>query len=111
MEPARSTDWSIDMSKNKKNKHKKSKSKSKSLPVDTIKEDMAGFIRDRIIEGLNDQCSDIESLLERIREGDASPNEIDSALQDVVEEINCIVADAEHINSEFEDVLLVTVGE
>lgn len=99
------------MSKNKKNKRKKSKSKFKPLPLNTIKEDMAGFIRDRIIEGMNDQCSEIEALLERIREGDASPNEIDSALQDVVEEINCIVADAENINSELEDTLLVTVGE
>ena len=90
------------MSKNKKNKHKK----SKSLPVDTIKEDMTSFIRDRIIDGLNDQCSEIESLLQRIREGDASPNEIDSALSEVVEEINDIVVGAENIN----ECLLVTVG-
>lgn len=82
------------MSKNKKNKVKvkKSKSKSKSMRLDSpLVADMAEFIRDRIIDELDDQSSEIEGIIERIGEGDASANEIVSVLQEVVDGISNIV--------------------
>lgn len=98
------------MSKNKKNKVKvkKSKSKSKSMRWDSpLVADMAEFIRDRIIDELDDQGSEIEGIIERIGEGDASANEIVSVLQEVVDGISNIVLAAKAVDEERAELLAV----
>ena len=100
------------MSKNKKNKVKvkKSKSKSKSMRLDSpLVAYMAEFIRDRIIDELDDQSSEIEGIIERIGEGDASANEIVSVLQEVVDGISNIVLAAKVV--EEAAALALAVGE
>lgn len=96
------------MSKNKKNKIKKSKSKSKSMGEPLVA-DMVELIRDRIIDELDDQRSEIESIIERIGEGDASANEIVSVLQEVVDGIGEIVYAAKALEEERTE--LLSVGE
>lgn len=98
------------MSKNKKNKVKKSKSKAKSMRWDSpLVADMAELIRDRIIDELDDQRSEIESIIERIGEGDASANEIVSVLQEVADGIGDIVLAAKALEEERTE--LLSVGE
>ena len=96
------------MSKNKKNKIKKSKSKSKSVG-DPFVADMVEFVRTRIADELADQRSEIESIVERIGEGDASANEIVSVLHDVMDEIGEIVLQAQALEEERTE--LLSVGE
>ena len=100
------------MSKNKKNKVKKSKSKSKSksMRLDSpIVADMVEFVRNRVADELADQRSEIESIVERISEGDASANEIVSVLNDVMAEIAEIVLQAQALEEERTE--LLSVGE
>ena len=94
------------MSKNKKNKVKKSKSKSMGEPLVA---DMVELIRDRIIDELDDQRSEIESIIERIGEGDASANEIVNVLQEVVDGIGEICYAAKALEEERTE--LLSVGE
>jgi hypothetical protein len=101
------------MSKTKnKNKTKGKKSKRKGGCVATLlNRDMADFITDRIGPDL-DQARDIlEHICSRIREGDASPNEIDSAIQDAVEVISSIIDDASSLDVEVDEERFVAVGE
>jgi hypothetical protein len=101
------------MSKTKnKNKTKGKKSKRKDGCVATLlNRDMADFITDRIGPDL-DQARDIlEHICSRIREGDASPNEIDSAIQDAVEVISSIIDDASSLDVEVDEERFVAVGE
>lgn len=99
------------MSKNKnKHKHRKGRvSKHNAPTLNQIENEIDGLIRERITDALGDQVVEIENIIERIREGDASPNEIDEVLQNVVEEIGVIIDNAERIDSDFIDAMKVCV--
>lgn len=99
------------MSKNKnKNKNRKGRvSKHNAPTLNQIENELDGLIRERITDALGDQVVEIENIIERIREGDASPNEIDEVLQNVVEEIGVVIDNAERINSDFLDAMKVCV--
>jgi len=99
--------------KNKiKNKGKKSKSKRKGGCVATLlNRDMDDFIKNRIGVDLEEARDILEDICSRIREGDASPNEIDSAIQDAVEGINSIIDDAKSLEAEVGEERFVAVGE
>ena len=99
------------MSKNKnKHKHRKGRvSKHNAPTLNQIENEIDGLIRERITDALGDQLVEIENIIERIREGDASPNEIDEVLQNVVEEIGVIIDNAERIDSDFIDAMKVCV--
>ena len=99
------------MSKNKnKHKHRKGRvSKHNAPTLNQIENEIDGLIRERITDALGDQVVEIENIIERIREGDASPNEIDEVLQNVVEEIGVIIDNAERIDSDFIEAMKVCV--
>lgn len=99
------------MIKNKhKNKHRKGRFSKHNAPTpNEIDNELDGLIRERITDALGDQLVEIENIIERIREGDASPNEIDEVLQNVVEEIGVVIDNAERINSDFLDAMKVCV--
>jgi 3-hydroxyacyl-CoA dehydrogenase len=101
------------MSKTKnKTKNKGKKSKRKGGCVATLlNRDMADFITDRIGIDLEEDRDILEDICSRIREGDASPNEIDSAIQDAVESINSIIDAAKSIEAEVGEERFVAVGE
>ena len=99
------------MSKNKnKHKHRKGRVSKHNAPTQNqIENEIDGLIREHITDALGDQVVEIENIIERIREGDASPNEIDEVLQNVVEEIGVIIDNAERIDSDFIEAMKVCV--
>jgi hypothetical protein len=93
----------LDMSKSKsKSKSKstgkcKGKGKCRSESATDCRQ-IVDFIRSRILdEGFSDIRSELEEILERCRDGDATPNEIASVLQEAVEEMGNILYAAEDV--------------
>lgn len=100
------------MSKNKKNKKsKKGAPKRNAVAASLINRDMADFISNRVRGDLDAQRDELEGILDRIREGDASPNEIDTVIDGVMDEINAILSDAQAIEEDAAEERFVAVGE
>jgi len=98
--------------KNKFKKNNKSKSKRKGGCVATpLNRYTVDFINNRIGSDLEEASDALKDICLRISEGDASPNELTSAIQDVVEDINDILEDAKSLKAEVGEECFVAVGE